>query len=61
MRREGRVLSRTRVCVDRVGAFDDLSEGILCMPFLPNSGTTGVAHEPRSSGHDSAAHTDLLA
>jgi hypothetical protein len=27
LRREERVLYRTRVCVDQVGAYDDLSEG----------------------------------
>jgi hypothetical protein len=38
----GAALSRTRVCVDRVGAYDDLSEGIFRFS-CPDSGTTGVA------------------
>jgi hypothetical protein len=38
--REKRVLSRTRVCVDRIGAFEYLSEGEFCPPFPPSFGTT---------------------
>jgi hypothetical protein len=48
LRREERLLSRTRVCVDQIGAFDDMSEGFFRMPFPPSSGTTGVAHGPWS-------------
>jgi hypothetical protein len=33
LRREEQLISRTRVGVDRVGAFDDLSEGFFRMPF----------------------------
>jgi hypothetical protein len=47
LRREERLLSRTRECVDRVGAYDDISEGVFRLPFPPRSGTTGVAHELR--------------
>jgi hypothetical protein len=35
LRRLERVLSRTRVCVDRAGAFDDLSEGTLRLLYPP--------------------------
>jgi hypothetical protein len=47
LRREERLLSRTREYVDRVGAYDDMGEGFFVLPFLPRSGTTGVAHDPR--------------
>jgi hypothetical protein len=53
VQREERLLSWTRVCVDRVRAFYDLSEGLFPLPSLPNSGTTGVAQEPRSCMPDS--------
>jgi hypothetical protein len=53
LRREERLFSRTRLYVDRVGAFDDLSEGVIRMPFPPSSGTIGVAKEPRSRMPDS--------
>jgi hypothetical protein len=43
LRREEKLLSRTRVCVDRIGALDDLSEGCFRLPFPPSSYTTGVA------------------
>jgi hypothetical protein len=33
LRREERFLSRTRVCVDRLGAFDDMGKGVFtCLP-----------------------------
>jgi hypothetical protein len=35
LRREERLLSRTRVCVDRVGDVDDLSEGYFRLPSPP--------------------------
>jgi hypothetical protein len=47
MRREERLLSRTKVCMDRDGAFDDLSEGVFRVPFPRSSGTTGFVKEPR--------------
>jgi glutaminase len=53
MRREERLLPRTRECVGRVGAYDDMSEWAFRLPFPPRSGTTGVAQEPRPSKHDS--------
>jgi hypothetical protein len=31
----GQRLSRTVVCVDRVGSIDDLSKGVVCMPLFP--------------------------
>jgi hypothetical protein len=55
MRREERLLSGTIVCVDRVGAYDDMSKGIFRMPFPRNSGTDRVAHEPRPSKPDSTS------
>jgi hypothetical protein len=39
-----------KVCVDRVGAFGDISEGSFHMPSPPNIGTTGVTKELRSGG-----------
>jgi hypothetical protein len=48
LRREEQLLSRTGMCTDRDGTVDDLSEGGFHLPFLPSSGTTGVAHERRS-------------
>jgi hypothetical protein len=47
MRPEEQLLSRTGMCMYRVGTVNDLSEGIFRPPFSPNSGTTGVAHEHR--------------
>jgi hypothetical protein len=55
MRLEERLLSGMRVCVDRVGAYDDMSEGIFRMPFPRNSGTDRVAHEPRPGTPDSTS------
>jgi hypothetical protein len=52
---EERLYSRMKVCVDRVGAFDDTNEMVFPMTFLPKSGTTGVAQEPRSGRLDSAS------
>jgi hypothetical protein len=51
LQREERLLSRTRVYVNGIGAFDDMSEA----SPSPNSGTTGVAHEPRLGRPDSAS------
>jgi hypothetical protein len=35
LRREERLMSRTSVCVDRVGTFDDLGEVFFaCLPLL---------------------------
>jgi hypothetical protein len=42
LRREERILSRTRVCMDRVGAYDDLSDGVFAYLPPPISGKTGV-------------------
>jgi hypothetical protein len=53
LRREKRLLSRTKECVDRVGAYNEVSEGVFRVPFPPRSGTTGVAHEPRPGKHGS--------
>jgi hypothetical protein len=54
IRREERLLSRTRVCVDRIGAFDDVTEGgFRRMLSPPSSDTTGVVHESRSGRPDS--------
>jgi hypothetical protein len=53
MRREEQVLSRTGVCMDRVGTIGDVSEGFFRMPSPPISGMTGVAQEQRSSRTDS--------
>jgi hypothetical protein len=47
LRREEWLLSRTRECVDRVGAYDDLSEGVSRLTSPPCSGTSGFAKEPR--------------
>jgi hypothetical protein len=44
VRQEERLLSRTRVCVDRVGAFDKLSEGVFCMLF-PLARARPASHE----------------
>jgi hypothetical protein len=35
VRREERLSSRTRVCADRAGAYDDLSEGFFRLPSPP--------------------------
>jgi hypothetical protein len=43
LRREKRLLSRTRDCVDRVRAYNDLSKGAFRLPFPPRYGTTEVA------------------
>jgi hypothetical protein len=44
------------VCVDRVGAFDDLrARGFSAFYNPPSSGTSGVAHDPRSSMPDSTS------
>jgi hypothetical protein len=57
-RREERLLSpisRTGFSTDRDGSDDDLSEGGFPPAFPPISGTTGVAHEPRSGRFDSTS------
>jgi hypothetical protein len=43
LRREEILIFRTGMCMDRVGAVDDQSEGVFHLPFPPSSGTTGVA------------------
>jgi hypothetical protein len=48
VRREEQLLQRAGMSTDRDGTDDDLSVGVFHMPFPPSSGTTGVAHEPRS-------------
>jgi hypothetical protein len=53
LRREEQLISRTGICMDRVGTVDDLSEGGFRLSSPPSSGTTGVAHEQRSSMSDS--------
>jgi hypothetical protein len=47
-RREERLLSRTRVCVERVGALDDMGEGVFCLPF-PQAPARPESH--RNLGH----------
>jgi hypothetical protein len=49
LRWEEQLLTRTGMCTDRDGIADDLGEGVFHLPFPPISGTTGVAHEQRSS------------
>jgi hypothetical protein len=49
LRREEQLLTRTGMCMDRDGIVDDVSEGVFHPPSPPSSGTTGVAHEQRSS------------
>jgi hypothetical protein len=51
LRRKKRRLSRTRLCVDRDGIVDDQSEGGFPMPSPLSSGTTILAHESTSRGH----------
>jgi hypothetical protein len=51
LRWEEHRLSRTRVCVDREGDVDDLSEEFIRL-IPPSSGTAGGAHEPRLGRHD---------
>jgi hypothetical protein len=43
------------MCKDRVGTFDDFSEGVFRLPFPPISGTIEVAQEHRSSKSDSTS------
>jgi hypothetical protein len=47
LRREEQLLPRAGMSTDRDGTDDDLSEGVVHLPFPPSSGTTGVAHETR--------------
>jgi hypothetical protein len=47
MRRDERLSSRSRMCVDLVGAFDDMSEEFFRLPFPPISGTIRVTKEPK--------------
>jgi hypothetical protein len=51
--REERLLSRMSECVDRVGAYDDMIEGLFRLPSPQRSGMIGVAQEPRPCKHDS--------
>jgi hypothetical protein len=48
LRREEQLIPRAGMSTDRDGTVDDLSEGFFHWPSPPSSGTTGVAHEPRS-------------
>jgi hypothetical protein len=48
LRREERLIPRAGLSTDRDGTIDDLCEGFFSHAFPPSSGTTGVAHEPRS-------------
>jgi hypothetical protein len=48
LRREEQLLPRAGVSTDRDGTVDGLSEEFFHLPSPPSSGTTGVAHEPRS-------------
>jgi hypothetical protein len=57
-RREKRLISlisRAGLSTDRDGTDDDLSEGGFSSAIPPISGTTGVAHEPRSGMFDSTS------
>jgi hypothetical protein len=47
LRREEQRISRTGMCMDRVGTVDDMSEGAFRLPFPLSSVTTGVAKEKR--------------
>jgi hypothetical protein len=48
VRREEQLLPRAGMSTDRDRTYDDLSEEVFHMPSPLSSGTTGVAHEPRS-------------
>jgi hypothetical protein len=48
LRREEQIVPRAGLSTDRDGTDDILSEGVFSLAFPPRSGTTGVAHEPRS-------------
>jgi hypothetical protein len=49
LRREEQLLPRAGMSTDRDGTDDDMSEGVFHLPLPPSFGTTGVAHESRSS------------
>jgi hypothetical protein len=53
LRREEQLISRTGMCMDRVGTVDDLSKGFFRLAFPPCSVTTGVAKEQRLGMSDS--------
>jgi hypothetical protein len=55
LRREEQLLSRTGMCMDRVGTVVDLSEEFFRPPSPPCSGTTGVAHEHTLGGSASTS------
>jgi hypothetical protein len=59
LRREERYLSRrVRVCVDRVGAVDHLSEGVVRLPF-PRAPARPESHMSRGQvGPTRTAHID---
>jgi hypothetical protein len=49
LRWEEQRLPRARMCVDRAGTVDDMSEGFSLASPPPGSGTTGGVHAQRSS------------
>jgi hypothetical protein len=49
LQREEQLISRTGMCMGRVGTVDDQSEGVFRLPFPPNSGTTGVMSRGKAS------------
>jgi hypothetical protein len=55
MRRKEQLIPRAGLSTDRDGTGDDLCEGVLHLPFPLGTGTTGVAHEPRSGRFDSTS------
>jgi hypothetical protein len=55
LRREEQLTPRAGVSTDRDGTDDELCEGGFHLPFPHGSGTTGVAHEPRSGRFDSTS------
>jgi hypothetical protein len=59
LRREERHMFRTRVCVDRVGAVNYLSEGVVRPPY-PYSGTIRIAHEHILGGLDYVRTTCMV-
>jgi hypothetical protein len=58
LRREERLLSRTRVCVDRAGVFDELSEGGFRVPFPPSLARPESHMSLGEAGSTRQAHAD---
>jgi hypothetical protein len=50
LRWEERLLSWTGVCVDRVGAFNDLSKGVFRMPSTPLAPARPESHQSLGKG-----------